>query len=425
MSIGESKKIYCIGIGGIGLSALVQLFVDRGIKVSGSDRASSPVTKMLQEKGVEVYIDEDVHVDESYDICVFSIAVPESHPDRILARKLGIKEMTYPEALGEISREYYTIAVSGTHGKTTTTGMIADILIDGGLEPTVIVGSMLKKYNSNYIKGNGDILVVEACEYKKSFLNLDPNMIVITNIDEDHLDFYKDLDDIKNAFKEFVGKLDQSGTVVCNLCDDIVGQVVDETFAHIEDYSLVSLIKSPGVPGEHNIQNGKAAASVANLLSISEKNIGESLSNFESTWRRMEKKGIMRSGAIVMDDYAHHPNEVKATLSALKEKMIDNKLVVIFQPHLYSRTKVFYKDFAKALSIADNIILLPIYAAREQEDDSVSSKMIAELIDDNKYKLVESFEEAVEEINRLSLKEKDTIVTMGAGDVYLVADKLV
>jgi len=182
MSIEESKKIYCIGIGGVGLSALAQLLIDKGISVSGSDREASPVTKMLESMGVEVYIDEEVHIDEDCDICVFSIAIDENHPDRIRARELGITEMTYPEALGEISKEYYTIAVSGTHGKTTTTGMIADILIDAGLEPTVVVGSMLKKYSSNYIKGSGEILIVEACEYRKSFMNLNPDMIVITNI---------------------------------------------------------------------------------------------------------------------------------------------------------------------------------------------------------------------------------------------------
>jgi len=425
MSIGESKKIYCVGIGGVGLSALAQLFADRGIAVSGSDRTPSLITDMLKKKKIDVYFDKMSHIDESYDICVYSIAVSESHPDRVKARELGIKEMTYPEALGEISKEYYTIAVAGTHGKTTTTGMIADILIDGELEPTVVVGSMLKRYNSNYIKGNGDILVVEACEYKKSFLNLKPNMIVITNIDEDHLDFYKDLEDIKDAFKEFVGKLDQTGTVVCNLCDNIVGSVVDETFAHIEDYSLVSLIKNPGVRGEHNMQNAKAASAVASLLSVAEETIGDSLSHFQSTWRRMEEKGKTKTGALVIDDYAHHPTEVKATLGALKEKIGDGKLVVVFQPHLYSRTKIFYKDFAKALDIADNIILLPIYAAREEEDKEVKSEMISELIDSDKVKLVDDFDDAVSKIEELDLSERDILVTMGAGDVYLICDKLV
>ena len=425
MSIEESKKIYCIGIGGVGLSALAQLFIDRGISVSGSDRSASPVTKMLEDKGVEVHIDEGVHLEKDHDICVFSIAVDENHPDRVRARELGIKEMTYPEALGEISKEYYTIAVSGTHGKTTTTGMIADILIDGGLEPTVVVGSMLKKYNSNYIKGTGDILVVEACEYRKSFLNLHPDMIVITNIDADHLDFYKDLDDIKSAFKEFVGKLDQKGTVVCNFCDNDVASVVDETFANIEDYSLISLTKNPGVPGEHNIQNAKAAAAVAKLLSIPDNVVGDSLCQFESTWRRLENKGKMESGTTVIDDYAHHPTEVRSTLSALKNTVGDNKLVVVFQPHLYSRTKIFYKEFADALSIADKVILLPIYAAREKEDNEISSEMIAELIASEKIELIESLEEGIEKVKSLDLKENDIVVTMGAGDVYTISDKLV
>jgi len=425
MSIEESKKIYCIGIGGVGLSALAQLLIDKGISVSGSDREASPVTKMLESMGVEVYIDEEVHIDEDCDICVFSIAIDENHPDRIRARELGITEMTYPEALGEISKEYYTIAVSGTHGKTTTTGMIADILIDAGLEPTVVVGSMLKKYSSNYIKGSGEILIVEACEYRKSFMNLNPDMIVITNIDEDHLDFYKDLNDIKSSFKEFVGKLDQKGTVVCNFCDDVVASVVDETFANIEDYSLVSLTKNPGVPGEHNIQNAKAAAAVAKLLSVGEKDIGDSISNFESTWRRLEEKGKMDSGTVVIDDYAHHPTEVRATLNTLREIVGEYKLVVVFQPHLYSRTKIFYKDFAKYLDIADKIILLPIYAAREKEDNDVNSEMIADLIDPEKVYLAENLEDGVNKIKELDLKENDIVVTMGAGDVYTIGERLV
>lgn len=424
MSIEESKKIYCIGIGGVGLSALAQLFVDKGISVYGSDRSASPVTKMLEDQGIEVYIDDDSHIEEDYDVCVYSIAIDDNHPDRVRARELGIKEMTYPEALGEITKDYYTIAVSGTHGKTTTTGMIADILIDGGLEPTVVVGSMLKKYNSNYIKGRGDILVVEACEYSKSFLNLHPDMIVITNIDADHLDFYKDLNDIKEAFKEFVSKLDQKGTVVCNFCDDVVASVLDETFAHIEDYSLVSLTRNPGVIGEHNIQNAKAASAVSTLLSIPENVIEDSLVNFESTWRRLEDKGVMDSGARVIDDYAHHPTEVKATLSALKEKAGENKLVVVFQPHLYSRTKIFYKEFAEHLNIADNVIILPIYAAREKEDKEVSSKMIANLIDSDKVELASSLEVGFDKVKGTNLKEGDIVVTMGAGDVYTISEEL-
>ena len=425
MSIKESKKIYCIGIGGVGLSALTQLFIDRGIDVSGSDRARSPVIEMLEGQGVEIYIDEESHIQKDHDICVFSIAIDENHPDRLKARELGIKEMTYPEALGEISKEYYTIAVSGTHGKTTTTGMIADILIDGGLKPTVVVGSMLKKYNSNYIKGTGDILVVEACEYRKSFLNLNPDMIVITNIDADHLDYYKDLNDIKDAFREFVGKLDQTGVVVCNFCDDDIASVVEETFANIEDYSLVNLTKNPGVPGKHNIQNAKAAAAVAKLLSIPDNVIGESLSKFESTWRRLESKGKMESGTIVIDDYAHHPTEVKATLSSLKDMVGENKLVVVFQPHLYSRTKIFYKEFAAALNIANKVVLLPIYAAREKEDKKINSNMIAGIIDPKKISLVDSLKLGVEKLKSLDLKENDIVVTMGAGDVYTIGEKLI
>lgn len=425
MSIEESKKIYCIGIGGVGLSALAQLFVDKGISVSGSDRSESPVTEMLSSQGVDVHIDEEIHISDDCDICVYSIAIDDNHPDRVRARELGIKEMTYPEALGEVSKEYYTIAVAGTHGKTTTTGMIADILIDGGLEPTVIVGSMLKKYNSNYIKGSGDILVVEACEYRESFLNLNPDMIVITNIDEDHLDYYKDLDHIKDSFKKFISKLDQKGTIVCDFCNDIVADVVSESLAHIEDYSLVTLPKSPGVPGEHNIQNAKAAFAVSSLLSVPDNISGDSIASFESTWRRLEEKGRMDSGTLVIDDYAHHPTEVRATLSALKEKVGENMLVVVFQPHLYSRTKIFYKEFADALNIADSIVLLPIYAAREKEDKSISSEMIADLIEEDKVVLVDSLDSTVGKIKELGLSKDDIVVTMGAGDVYLVGEKLV
>ncbi len=410
------KKVFFIGIGGIGISAIARMMHLEGKDVSGSDMSDSEITHELKELGINITIGQDfglIPVDT--DLIVYTIAIPHYDPklfNQVKASNILFK--SYPEMLGIVTRDKYTIAVAGTHGKTTTTAMIAKILIDAGMDPSVIVGSLLKDYKSNLIVGKSKYFVVEACEYERSFLNIHPKLAVITNIEADHLDYYKDLDDIKNAFSQFES---QSENV-------------------IKEYSkYLDKVPKLKVPGEHNRLDAALALAVADKLGIKEDVAQKSLASFEGTWRRLEKKGVTAEGVIVYDDYAHHPTEIRASLQALRELypkgdlitgQAGKNIVVLFQPHLYSRTKALFKDFAEAFGGADRVYLLPIYFAREEKDESVSSEVLAEAIDLNGVTSYAfgSFEEAEEIIKGLGLGGNDVFVTMGAGEAYKVADSV-
>ena len=307
-----------IGIGGIGVSAVARLMLARGVKVSGSDRDHSLITEKLEEEGARIFIGHDKkHIPEACDLVVFSPAVPESNPELIVARGRGIQTLSYPEALGMISRGMRTIAVSGTHGKTTTTAMIAGVLVGAHKDPTVIVGSLLKS-GTNFIAGKSDLFVVEACEYKRSFLNLSPEILVITNIDNDHLDYYGNIEGVQKAFAELIEKVPSHGVVVCDPNDPLVTPVLAKAVARIVDYSLGSETPKLAVPGDHNIRNAKAALAVARILGVDDEEALRLVAQFQGTWRRMEEKGKTKAGALVYDDYAHHPTEIKATLQGFR-----------------------------------------------------------------------------------------------------------
>lgn len=405
MDLSEIKKVYFIGIGGIGMSALVRMLAGEGKEVFGSDRAESLVTAELEKLGIKIFYNQEAqNITPDIDLVVYTIAVPDNHPELMRARELGLECKTYPEMLGLISANKYTIAVAGTHGKTTVTAMIADIMIKADLSPTVIVGSLLKS-GTNFIKGNSQYLVVEACEYRRSFLNLHPQLAVVTNIDSDHLDYYKDLDDIKSAFAQF---LEQSENKIVDY-----GQYVEKVPVLL-------------IPGEHNRLNAGLALAVASYLGIDEFIAREALSQFAGTWRRFEYKGKTASGALVYDDYAHHPTELKATIQAGREFMAKNnltgKLIIAFQPHLYSRTKLLKDDFAQALVVADRVILLPIYAARENLDESISSDILADLIKQKGGQVIVSFDQ--KEASKIILEFAtvgDLVITVGAGDISNLA----
>lgn len=430
MDFGKIKKVYCIGIGGIGLSALAQFLKDQGIKVSGSDRGESPVTENLEKRGIEVVYNQDgSQVPEDADLIIYTKAMQDEDPEMKRAKEFGIEMLSYPEALGRALEGKFVIAVSGTHGKTTTTAMISEILIEADLKPTIIAGSLLKKIGSNYKKGEGEIVVVEACEYKRSFLNLNPSLLVITNIEEDHLDYYKDLNDIMSAFKELANKVDENGTIVCDLCNITTGKVVEDIPRSVEDYSLMNLAPSFNAPGHFNAQNGKAAKAVANILSVPEEIIDIALSKFEGTWRRFENKGETPTGSKVLDDYAHHPTEIQATLRALRETFPEKKLRLVFQSHLYSRTKQLLDHFAKSFGDVDTVLHLPIYAAREPLDETISHEMLAkksqEIDGDQTEHLTFSDFKSAEKFIIENYGPDDVIMTMGAGDVFEIADNLV
>lgn len=421
-----------IGIGGIGVSAVARLMLSRGVSVSGSDLAPSSITEKLESDGAMVFIGHGgKNVPTECDLVVYSPAVKIDNPELLVAQERGVQTLSYPEALGMISRGMRTIAVAGTHGKTTTTAMIAEVLVGAQLSPTVIVGSLLKGSGTNFIAGKSVFFVVEACEYKRSFLNLSPEILVITNIDNDHLDYYGSIEGIQQAFTEMVAKVPASGAIVCNPSDPLVAPVLKKAVARIVDYTFggsTSKLKL-AVSGEHNIKNAKAALAVARLLGIEESEAMSLLSKFEGTWRRMENKGVTASGALVYDDYAHHPTEIKATLQGFRAKYPEGNIRVVFQPHLYSRTKLLLDDFAQSFGDANEVIVAPIYAAREANDSTITAEILAQrIIDEQKipglrvWAMLDFL--AIETYLRDTAGKGDVIITMGAGDVFKVGEAL-
>ena len=409
LDLSKIKKVFFVGIGGIGISAIARMLYLEDKEVSGSDMSENALTHELSEFGIKITIGQGFDlIPKDVDLIVYTIAIPHYDPKLFeQIKNSGIPYKSYPQMLGLVTANKNTIAISGTHGKTTTTAMIGKILMDAKLDPSIIVGSLLKESKSNLIVGKSDLFVVEACEYERSFLNLKPKILVITNIEPDHLDYYKDLDDIKTAFKQLAA---QSEKV-------------------ISDYTeYLDKVPKLTVPGIHNRMDAAAAYAVAEFLHIPEEIIKKSLAEFSGTWRRLEKKGITKEGVIIYDDYAHHPTEIQASLQALRElyPKDSKRITVLFQPHLYSRTKALFDDFAKSFKLADQVLLLPIYFAREDKDESISSEKLAEAITlaGDKAQAFASFELAENYAKALNLGEKDVFVTMGAGEAYKVADKV-
>lgn len=391
------------------MSAIARMMLLEGAEVTGSDQSSSPVTDELIRLGVRINFEhKKENVEEGVTLVIYTIAIPADNPELVEARARGIKCQTYPEFLGELSRQKFTIAISGTHGKTTTTAMVAQILIEAGLDPTVVIGSFLLNEGgsrTNFIAGKSKYLVVEACEYKRSFLNLSPKILVITNIDADHLDYYKDLDDIKSALAEMSAKSEKV--------------ITEKNYIKLSTLNLSLL-----VTGTHNVRNAQAALAVAETLGIDREVAIKALNNFRGTWRRFEFKGEFNQ-AIIYDDYAHHPTEICATISGARELYPTKRLIILFQPHLYSRTKQLLGDFAVSLALADMVLVGPIYAAREPEDCTISHQILTAEI--NKVKsiarAINSFAEA-EKLLRAELKNGDLLLTMGAGEAYKVGENL-
>lgn len=433
--LAKVKKPYFLGIGGIGISAIARMFLGEGKKVHGSDLNDSEIVAELRKAGAEITVGQSIDlIPKDADLIVYSIAIEKYEPKLLAeARKRGVPVLSYPEILGIVSKDKFTIAVSGTHGKTTTTAMIAKILIDAGLDPTVIVGSLLKnsdlkKARSNFIAGKSKYLVVEACEYQRSFLNINPTIAVVTNVDNDHLDYYKDIPDIARAFGEFVAKVPKRGYVVTNAKDKNIKMAIKNATQKIVDYGE---FRQQGIklklPGTHNKENAAAALAVAHLLEIDKNRALKSLEEFVGTWRRFEYKGKTGVGALVYDDYGHHPTEIRATLAGARELYPKARIVVVFQPHLFSRTKLLLDDFARAFSDADQVLLAPIYAAREAFDQTISSAVLAKRLERLGKKQVSAFSElaAIEKSLRKELKKDDVLITMGAGEANKIADTLV
>lgn len=430
------KKVHFIGIGGIGVSAIARMMLMKGKKVSGSDHSFSIITDELKKLGAKIskgHKAQNVRhsMSNKMDLLVYTMAIPKNNPELRKAKKLKIPTLSYPEILGLISKDKYTIAVSGCHGKTTTTAMIGKIFREAKLEPTVIVGSLFKDSKSNFVAGKSKYLICEACEYKKAFLQLNPRIIVITNIDNDHLDYYKNLRNIQNAFSEFVAELGKAGFLICNKKDKNLKPVIKKAKCKIIDYSKIKPNIKLKIPGIHNLENAKAALAVAEILKIKKERAIKSLKNFSGTWRRFEYKGRTKKGVLIYDDYAHHPTEIRATLKTAKNiqytkyKILNTKLWCVFQPHLFSRTRLLLNDFAKSFNNADFVIIADIYAAREKNDKKIHAKDLVEKI--KKYNKNVSYIKKFNEIEKFlkkNTKKGDIIITIGAGDIFKVGENL-
>lgn len=395
----DARQVFFVGIGGIGMSGLARLLKEKGVEVSGSDSAASSTTEELREEGIEVLIGHaGENISEEMKWVVYSEAVPQNNPELERARELGIPTQTYFQALGDVTHPYRLVAVAGTHGKTTTVAMLGLILINAGLDPTVLLGSKLKEFgNRNVRLGTGDIFVVEACEYRRNFLSLKPDLLGITNIEIDHLDYFKSQEDYERAFEELVS---QSGEVVW-----------PEDVAEYEG--------ELALPGLHNQLNAGMAAHLARRLGVPEPIIAETLAAYNGAWRRFEYKGTS-SGALVYDDYAHHPSEIQATLQGAREKHPEARIVAVFQPHQYSRTAALIDAFAESFEDADEVIIPNIYEARDTEEDkhAVSTESLVEAIagyHDN-VRNGEDLESTAEYL-RDTVGDGDLILVMGAGDV--------
>jgi UDP-N-acetylmuramate--alanine ligase len=416
-----------IGVGGIGMSALAQFYLLNGESVSGSDREASPTTELLEKKGLHVHIGHNAsNIPEGTELVVYSDAVWPDTPERMKASDLGIRQISYFEALGEATRGRTTLAVTGTHGKTTTTAMLAHILREAGKQPTAVVGSIVQDFGSNFLAGDPNLFVVEGCEYKDHVLKLSPKILVITNAEWDHTDWFPTFEAMQAMFRKAVLAVPEDGAIITNPNHPNIGPILEGAHAKIIDYTDVS---SPVLllEGEFNKMNARAAKAAAKVYAadISDKTIDAALSKFKGTWRRFEYKGRAESGALIYDDYAHHPTAIRATLAALRVKHPDKKITLVFHPHLYTRTRDLFNEFAEELSRSDRVILVPIYPAREESIPGITSDALAEAISaKNKNVLaMHSFEEIESELRKPGSAE-DVIMTIGAGDIYKVADAL-
>jgi len=427
------KKIHFIGIGGIGISALAYLSLAEGKSVTGSDSVESDLINDLKINGAHISIGHSGrNVSEDVELVVYTEAIDrEENAEYMMAKKLNIPTLSYFEALGQISRTKKTVAVVGTHGKTTTTAMLGLALVDGGLDPTVIVGSKIKKFDQrNLYIGKGDILAVEGCEYRRSFLSLYPFGVVFLNCEAEHLDYYKDEQDYMDAYLELIKKIPTDGFLVANMDDPNVAKLTHYcagTVIPVTQTNVGNLDLQLEVIGDFNKFNATMAFRAANELEASPKDIRKSMKNFGGVWRRLEIKGKF-NGATVIDDYGHHPTEVKLTLDAIKQHYPDKRLICIFQPHQYSRTHMMIDEFKDAFGSADKVIIPNIYEARDSNVDKskMSTRKLVQTIGKNHPDVVDG-DGLDNTFNLLQdlVEPDDVVVTMGAGNIGGLAERMV
>ncbi|MEA1929479.1 MAG: UDP-N-acetylmuramate--L-alanine ligase [Patescibacteria group bacterium] len=432
----KSKKVYFVGIGGIGVSAIARMFRGLGKEVEGCNEGQSEITDSLVEEGVKVDIGQDLGlVPRDADLIVYSNAIKVADPGLLEGIKaLGAPLLSYPEILGLISRDYEVIAVAGTHGKTTTTAMLAKIMIEAGLDPTVVVGTLLlddsSEKRTNFVAGGGKYLLLEADEYQRAFLNFSPSLLIITNIDLDHLDYYKDLADIQSAFVELAQKVSADGFIICDAHNPTLAPIIAASKVKIIDYPSLGSAAADSklalkVPGKHNLENARAALVAAEALGVGLSVALKAVNKFTGAWRRFEFRGIMKSGALVYDDYAHNPQKVRAALQGAREAFPDKKIIAVFQPHLYSRIKSLFADFVASFNDADEVIVTNIYAAREKPDPTISGASLAEAVSQTGKQIchLADFGQIASRLER-DTGEGDVVILLGAGDISQLADDL-
>jgi UDP-N-acetylmuramate--alanine ligase len=447
-------NIHFIGIGGISMSALAEICINKGYKVSGSDANESYLLEKLRSQGANIFIGhKKEHISDNIDMVIYTAAVHKDNAEMIAAKEKNKLTMNRAAFLGQIMREYKnSIAVSGTHGKTSTTSMLSTIFQYADLDPTILVGGNLSTIGGNVKIGNSDHFITEACEYVDSFLNFNPQIAIVLNIEEDHLDYFSGIDEIKASFNKFGKLLPKDGYFIINGDDENTEDILHEIKATVIKYGTdacndatlkninfnengngVFDLEFKGenlgtfelsVPGLHNIYNAAAAIFTAYVSSIDLELIRTNIKAYGGVGRRFEVKGNY-NGALVVDDYAHHPTELKATLSAAK-KMKQSKLWCIFQPHTYTRTKSLLNEFAEAFYAADKVIITDIYAAREQDPGDIHSKDLVEKLYQNNVDVtyISKFEDITDYL-RDNVKDNDLVITAGAGPIYQVGEALI
>ena len=453
LNLKKFKHIHCIGIGGIGLSAIAEIFLSRGCVVSGSDMKESEITDKLIKQGAVIYLGHRAKNIGDAELIVYSSAVSQDNPEIVAAMENGIPTASRAEALGALMRDYEnSIAIAGTHGKTTTTSMVSLILENFGKDPTILVGGNLQEISGNVKIGNSGYFITEACEYMDSFLNLNPKIEIILNIDSDHLDYFKDIEHIASSFEKFANLVPENGTIIAYDANPFVSSIIGElkcnvvTFGFSEqcDYYASDIeFNSSGmpffklghgeevlctiqlaIPGEHNIANSLAAFACCYGLGVPIESIVSTLEGYTGTQRRFDVIGITQNGIRIVDDYAHHPTEIKATLKAA-QNVPHKDLWCLFQPHTYTRTLALFDEFAESFEAADKIVMAEIYAAREKNIYKISSKeLVNEIKRVNPEKDVYYFGNFEEIANFVinNAQSGDLVITMGAGDIYKVAE---
>jgi len=453
-ALGRIRQVHMVGIGGIGMSSIAEVLLNRGYTVTGSDLETSDVTERLEEHGATVYEGHAAEQVGEADVVVYSSAIdPAENPETQEAERRRISLIPRAEMLGELIRMKFGVGVAGTHGKTTTTSMAGLLVAEGGFDPTVIVGGKVTAFGSNAVTGEGDVIVIEADEYDRTFLRLTPSLAVITSIEEDHLDVYEDLDAIKDAFTEYANSVPFFGAAILCLDDPNVQAIVGDIERRVITYGTTRQAEVRAenirreemttrfdvtlrgtrlgeialrVPGLHNVRNALAAVAVGQELEIAFDKVREGLESFTGVRRRFEKKADI-GGITVLDDYAHHPTEIEATLDAAHQGFPDRRVVAVFQPHMYSRTQNFMDEFARSFFNADRLVLTDVYGAREEPIEGVTGERLAERAEQFGHRAVQYVPDKTDLPDRLlELTESgDVVLMLGAGDIWRASEVFV